>query len=424
MKINLRNILLLSAAVSCGVMMPHRSFALGGGGSGFGTIPSDNYTVSGVGPFSGTYNVSGGVDTWVTALNNASPTGRGHQIPFSLSEGEAFLHITKTAGALQMVYGGGQFQTPCMGLTSNNGQFNSVAPYGSPFNPRSPETFYAFLTYQPSPYFSISAGKMPSVEGVEFGIDYLNPSFFVSDLNNMELAPGYGPQLNLFYGPSTVNIEWSDSFTTGRHNMLSFSWVYNLNPSGSDYLIMFGHHNIGHTGNPFGPHSGIFLYANSTLIGLGGQWLSGNWSYIPEIEYQYLPKSAVSASSGEARPLKTYYNIALMTDITYQFDPNWSLNLQPQYVYQNGDKQDPNANTFGNWLQLGTGPAAGTFSPGTSMFGLQLTPTWQQQNFFVRATAAYTHINGFTPGTGYGKSGNAADQIVGVLEVGFLLGKV
>lgn len=105
--------------------------------------------------------------------------------------------------------------------------------------------------------------------------------------------------------------------------------------------------------------------------------------------------------------------------------------MQPQYVYQNNDKKDPNANIFGNWLQYGFGSglgqgnagAPGTFSAGTTMAVLQITPTWQQKNFFVRPTIAYTHISGFAKGTGYGFRGKAADQIVGVFEVGFLLGQ-
>ncbi|GLR68608.1 hypothetical protein GCM10010909_32890 [Acidocella aquatica] len=235
------------------------------------------------------------------------------------------------------------------------------------------------------------------------------------------------PQLNLFYGNSTINIQYSDTYLTGRHNMLSAAWTYNLNPSGSDYLIGFAHTNLGHTGNP-GPN---FAVRNSTLVGLGGQWLVGNWSFVPEIEYQYLPRGSVTRASGDPRPMTTYYNIAAMTDITYQFNKNWSVNFQPQYVYQNNDKKDPNANIFGNWLQFGVGSslggyntgAPGTFSAGTSMMGLQITPTWQQKNFFVRGTAAYTHVSGFAKGTGYGLTGNAADQVVGVLEVGFLIGQ-
>ena len=411
---------------SVAMAYPHNGWALGPGGTGFGTIGSETYNVSGVGPFSGSYNISGGVDAWATALNNGSPNFARHGVATSLSEGEVFLHIIKSSGPLQVLWAGGQYQTPAMGITSNNGAFNSVAPYGSPGKGRSPATFYTSLTYQPLPYWSVSAGRMASVEGTEFGIDFLNPSFFVSDLNNMQLAHGYGPQLNLFYGPATVNIEWSDSYITGRHNMLSASLVYNLNPSCSDYLLVFGHHNIGHTGNPGQAHVGVglgFSEANSSLIGVGGQYLSGNWSLVPEAQFQWLPRSSVASGSANPKSLTTYYNIAMTMDITYQFNKAWSVNVQPQFIYQNNDKKDPNAALFGNWLQFDSSPAPGTFSPGTSMTGLQITPTWQHQNHFVRGTMAYTHISGYARGTGYGLTGNASNQVVGVLEVGYLLGK-
>jgi hypothetical protein len=413
----------LTAALLAGTA--HRGFAVGPGGVGYGTVGKYNYDIDGVGPLSGPWTLSGAVTGWVSTLTNPTPDSAGRASPTALSSGLIMVNIEKNEGFLRVHFVGGQFQTPTMGLTSNNGAFNSLAPYGSPSNPKGgPEVSY-WVTAVPSQYWSVSVGRMGSLEGVESGQNFIDPTFFVSELNNMETAGGYGAQLNLFYGPATINLQYSAATGTIRTNILQGALTYNLNADGSDYIIGFGHTNIGHTGNPGQNQTGVgrgFSEANSSLVGLGAQWISGPWSVLPEAEYQWLPKNSVSAASGDPKPLTTYYNVAAMTDVTYAFNKTWSATGQIQYVFQNGDKHDPNEALFGNWLQFDSLPGQGTFSPGTSMAGAQFNVTWQHQNFYVRPTVAYTHIAGFAPGTGYGLNGLAADQVVGVFEIGFLFG--
>lgn len=412
---------LLLAGVGLGFLaMPQKSFALGGGGAG-ANVGSETVTLSDLGPFSGKWNISGGVDGYGSYLTNPTPVTTNRNTNTSYSIGEAVVMINKPDGWLHFTYWGGAWQTPTMGITSDYGAFNSLARLGSPTNPLpSTPTFKWWFEVQPSKYWSISAGEMASLEGIEIGYDFMNPTFFVSELNNVQATPAYGPQLNLFYGPATFNLQWSDSYKTDRHNMISAALTYNLNADGTDYVIGFGHTNVGHTYNP-----GVvgFSEFNSSLVGVGAQWVIGPWTFMPEAQFQWLPKSSVRAASGDPKPLSTYYGTGAMFDLTYQFTPKWSLTVQPQVYYQNGNKNDPNQALFGNWLQFGVPAGPGTFSPGTTMLGLQLSPTWQEKNFFVRPTAALTHVTGYAPGTGYGPHGNDATQFVGVVEVGFLIGK-
>lgn len=432
----------LAAAALLAVSPP--SYALGGGGIG-NNVPSSTFQVHGLGLLNGPWTVQGGFDAFGSILNNPTSapgingepdTGLiGNSGSFSI--GEAVVMIHKATGMFHFTYWGGAWQTPSMGITSNcpGCGFNSVARFGSAANPRSPATFKWWMTLQPSQYFSISAGEMPSLEGVEIGFDFMNPTFFVSDLNNMQATPAYGPQLNFFYGPTTLNLQWSDSYHTGIHNVVSWLLTQNLNKSGTDNVIFFGHENMGHTQlnrGPGGPE------INSTLFGLGAQWVAGPWTVVPEVEYQYLPKQSITPGmlsdvglNPANTPRKTYYNAAAMMDVTYQATPQWSFTVQPQYVFQNGDKTDPYQYLYGNWLQFGAGSsfvsggiAPGTFSPGTSMTGLQVNATWQKQNLFMRPTIAFTHLAGFAHGTGYGTHGNAPNQVVGIVEFGILLGKL
>ncbi len=409
--------------------VPSASYAVGtgnGGGIGFGSLNFENYNIEDLGPLSGTWQIAGGTDAFASVLNNPSPNMAGHGVNTSVSMGSVYLRVDKPTGLLQFRMNAGLIQDPVMGLTTNNGAFNSVAPYGSAYNPLSPPVVSWWITLQPSPYWDISAGKQAPVEGIEGIVGFTNPTFFVSGLNAMQLVSGYGPQLDLYYGPATFNLQWSDADNTHRMNIVTAALTYNLNQSGTDFLMAFGHTNLGHTGNPGQPHAGVgfgFNQANSSLIGGGGQFFLGKWMIVPEAQFQWLPKSSVSGSSNSPRPLTTYYEASAMTDFTYQFAKEWTATFQPEYIYQKGDKNDPNQNLFGNFLQAGSPLAPGSFSPGMSMLGLQANVTWQRKNIFVEPTVAYTHLAGIQSGTGYGVHGNANDQVVAVLDIGFLIGK-
>ena len=399
---------------------PEKGVALGPGGAG-ANVGSEQFNLSDVGPLSGPWSISGGVDGFGSVLNNPTPTIDGRNEYVSYSIGEAVITVQKTAGWLQFYYSGGAWQALTMGLTSDYGTFNTLARLGSTTNPLPTPTFKWYFLIRPSKYWGIQAGENPSLEGIEVGYDFINPTFFVSQLNNTELTPAYGPQLNLYYGPATFNLQFSDGYKKDRFNTLSALLTYNLNPSGSDYVIGFGHTVLGHTLNPV--YGAGFSELNSSLIGAGAQLVFGPWTVMPEAQYQWLPKSSVSDPAVNPAPRTTYYAAAAMVDVTYEFTRRWSLTVQPQIFYQNSDKNDPNQNLFGNWLQFDVAPGPGTFSPGTTMFGLQITPTWQEKNFFIRPTIAWTHVSGFTPGTGYGHNGTDPNQVVGVMEVGFLIGK-
>lgn len=404
--------------------VPLASYAIGPSGPGFGSIGTETYNIQDLGPLDGPWKVQGGTDAFASVLNNASPDAAGHSINTSVSMGSVYIHIVKPTGLLQFHMNAGLIQTPIMGLTTNNSAVNSVAPYGSPYNPYGPAVLSWWLTLQPSQYWDINVGKLPTQEGIEGIAGLTNPTFFLSALNFMQTISGYGVGADFYYGPATLTLQLADSYETHRYNILSGAFTYNLNSDGSDYVAAYGHTTVGHSGNPGQPQPGVgfgFNIGNSTLVGVGGQYTRGPWVINPEIQFQWLPKGSVAVGSGDPRPLTTYYNVAAMTYISYAINQEWSVIVQPQYIYQNGDKNDPNEALFGNWLQYGSPLAPGSFSPGMSLLGLQANVTWQKQNFFVRPDIAYNHLIGYQSGTGYGLHGTAANQVVAVLDIGFLI---
>ncbi|HUC61657.1 MAG TPA: hypothetical protein VMF53_06855 [Alphaproteobacteria bacterium] len=403
----------------------------------------------------GNWALSGGVSGIASIWNNDA-TNSNAAIPHTNSSTQAditadnaMVIINKTDGQLQFTtWLGLPPNTPVMGYTSTNVSPNLHGLCGKTGSDtclnatgQASPLFKGYFTYQPIEWFSLQAGRLPSPDGTEVGVDWFNPTAFVSDLNNMQTTVGDGGQINLItpgawdkiawlphYG-STLTIRLADGYKTGRPNELGFTGLWNLTSDGSDNIIGFGHtrlHTVGYvTGDSstdVGPVAG-FGTVNANLIGFGGAYVIGNFTISPEIEYQWLPKDSLS---GPNAPLTTYSNTAMQVTVTYQINSRWSVGTQAQYITQHGDRADPNADAYGNFLGLNTSAAGGvpgTFGPGSDMFGIQVNPTWQFHNFFVRPAIAYTHLANFYSGDGYGNTGTQSDQWVGLVEVGFLIGQ-
>jgi hypothetical protein len=161
-----------------------------------------------------------------------------------------------------------------------------------------------------------------------------------------------------------------------------------------------------------------------------------------EIETQWLPQSAIPASDRGTFGGKSqdYYRWSTQWTFAYDFGLQNFMGepirvgaaIQPSYTYQHGNTSDPNGNAFGNYygLDISTdpsyGPTAGdlgTFGQGSKYYGLQLGPSFQFHNAFLRPTLAWSHLASIDPGFGYGGNGNGHDQVVVMLDFGYLLGQ-
>lgn len=389
----------------------------------------------------GNWDLSGGVSGWGSFWNNntpASPGGSSGDLNGDISLGNAMAIINKTDGQLQFsVWVGAPVNTLVMGLNSaNDGANNGHAVGGVGVGQKLNEfagspLFKGYATYQPVPWFSVQAGRLPSPDGTEIGVDWFNPTVWVSDLNNMQTTVADGGQVN-FIAPSlngsTLTVRLADGYKTGHANELGFTGLYNLNADGSDNIVAFGHTRLstvgsvsGGSSSGTGPVAG-FGTVNANLIGIGGVYALGKWTISPEIQYQWLPKNSLS---GPNAPTTTYYNIAAQTTVSYQINDSWGVAGQIQYITQHSNSADPNRYAFGDFLGLNgvSSAAPGAIGPGANMLGIQFNPTWQYHNFFVRPAIAYTHLTHFEAGNGYGANGTKPDQFWGLLEVGFLFGQ-
>lgn len=356
----------------------------------------------------GEYSISGGVDGYGAVYNNG--TGNlFNQNPQNVSTGlaNALINIQKTTGLVQFTFEAGEYTFPILGSKAFE------YPTGSPqngYNFLGTPVLQGYVTLAPSPDFSISAGIIPTVEGLESGQDWGNSNFFLSQLANMEITSERGVEATLTHGPAILTVQFDDGYFSKRFNNIQGALTYNLNSS--DYIYVYGSDTMGTT--DFTNVTNGFPEVNSNMIGGGFNATFGKLNVIPYVQYQWLPKSARVGN------VKTYSNIGFAISADYQFNKLWSLGSQVSYVSTNTDKQDiANAVAFGNWMGYGaTGP--GAIGPGASMLGFQVTPTWQYKQLFVRTTFAYSHLSSFLPGFGYGTSGNKSSLFAGVVEVGFL----
>ncbi len=419
----------------------------------------------------GNWDLTGGISAFGALWNNDIPRAGNSGAPNNsvqtsdnwngdVSIDNAIFILNKTDGQLQFtVWAGVPPQTPVMGWnTSALGP--NLSAFGAGGGSHSPGRnlfghndwlFKGYATYQPISWFSVQAGRLPSPDGTEIGVDWFNPTVFISDLNNMQTTTGNGGQINFisggdkafYYGflpgyGSTLTIRLADGYKANNVNELGFTGLWNLNPDGSDNIIAFGHTRLAPAGNlGFAGFVAGFGTVNSDLVGIGGQYVLGNWTFIPQAQYQWLPKDILS---GPTAPQRTYSEASAEITANYQIDKRWSLAGQVQYIASQkcapADIANGNcgggAGVYGNYLALDNAPGTGgTFNAGADMLGFQIGPNWQFHNFFVRPSVAWTHLSAFThngcsaaaPGTGYGHVGCDADQFVGLIEVGFLLGQ-
>lgn len=463
-----------------------------------------------MGPF-GVWNVVGGVEADIAGWNNAPHTCNGNgnsagcdsiagQVPDKHDAAVPLFGGTSTTGDVNLsnamfiinskgnMFGdttnlqfhawvGEPPQTPVMGMTSANVAPNLYASggwHGLNNTGGGSFLFKGWATYQPLDWFSIEGGRLPSVDGTEIGVGWLNNLPFLSDLNNMQTTVADGAQVNFIAGPdkafywgflpgygSTLTIRIADGYKTGRANELGFTGVWNLTPDGSDFITGYGHtrlstvsdFSVGPTALPNNLSPVGFGTANSNLIGFGTVFnLTHRLSMNDEVETQWLPTSDIPASMRcgvgvpcDGRTDQNYYRWSWQTTFAYDFGIEkifgqpirfgWAA--QPSYTYQHGNTSDPNGNLFGNYLGLNTGQTAsnafagassvgdlGTFGQGSKMYAFQTGPSFQFHNAFFRPTIAYTRLASIDRGFGYGGTGSGHDQFVVMLDFGWLLGQM
>lgn len=252
----------------------------------------------------------------------------------------------------------------------------------------------AYLKLVPAKNTSILVGSLPTLMGAEYTFDFQNMNIERGLLWNQENAINRGVQLNQTLGKLTASFSWNDGYYSSRYSWLSGSLTYAKGPHS---LTFVGMGNLSQTAyqalatpvqNNSLMYAAIYTYARES------------WMVQPYFQYSNVP---TNSSVGVLHGASTW-GAAVLASHTFQH--GLSLAGRGEYIASTGSVAEQSVNLL--------------YGPGSGGWSITLTPAFQYEGFFVRTDVAFVQATNFTPGYAFGSVGTTANQLRGVLEIGFL----
>jgi len=338
----------------------------------------------------GNLSLSGGAAGDGYVLDNAIPGEKTTGITL----GNALIQVQKTTGIVQFTVAVGAYSSETLGY----------APAATNYVAESP-LYAGYVTIAPNADISISAGQLSPLVGYEASQDWSNANTYFSEVAYTEPAQGRGVEVALTQGNFSATVSLTDGYYTNVLNYVQGIGTYAADAN--DSVSLFGGGNLGRTGVNV-PGIGNQVLDNSTLLGAFYTRTQGALSLTPEVQVQYAAKDAARGQNGG----NSAVTVALFGDEQLgQNSPQgsaWSVGGFVEYATQFYDKSAAYAYS----------PDFFGFGPGSSLYGVSITPTWQHQDLFLRADAGYIHVHRGSGATAFGTNGDAANQVSGLLEAG------
>ena len=349
------------------------------------------------GPF-GSLNLSGGVDGYgyyVSGLASGQQTT-------GVNVANALVELQKSSGELQFtIEVGSNGGAITVGTLSSRPAQTTITNYSTG------PLYAGYITVAPKDMpFTISAGRIGSLEGYESGIDWNNPSQLTTDIWWVQNSQNTGVEGAYTAGPLTATVAFGDGWDTHVFNFLQALVSYTIDSNNNVNVYYAG--NLGRTGlnaRTYGWGDGITVadygpyFMNSQMIGAWYSWTHGNLNLIPEVQYVY------AKTDHQLGIDKTTANLGAIVLGDYSFaNTPYSLGGWLEYEKSQGE---------GNWF----------VGPNSEAVGFAVSPTWQYKDLFARVNAGGLYLlNNKYDGVsyGYGDSGTDKFQFVGTLEAGLL----
>ena len=303
-----------------------------------------------------------------------------------ISNGQIF--IQKTHGLIQFFLQAGAYNMPALG-TPFLSTGNTVNDYYGAL----PQ---AYLKIAPNDTFSVLIGKLPTLIGAEYTFTFENMNIERGLLWNQENAVTHGIQANYSSGPLSASLQWGDGFYSKRYNWISGALSYAINSANTVSVVAMG--NMGHTN--YSSLATPLYQNNSDIYNLIYTYASGPWMIQPYLQYTDVP---ANSTIGVGRDTATKGAAILAS---YSFSPHVSLAARAEYIASTGNAYDGAVNLL--------------YGPGSKAWSFTITPTYQDQGFFVRAEFSLVQATRYTAGTVWGPQGNNPTQARALLEAGFL----
>ena len=264
----------------------------------------------------------------------------------------------------------------------------------------------AYATIAPSDDWSIQAGKLSSLSGVEANFTFQNLNIERGLLWGQTANVNRGVQVNHTMGPLALVFSLNDGFYSDRLTWLSGSATWTIDPSNTVAFVGAGNTRTTAVSTFATP----LAQNNSQVYNLIYTYTSGPWTLIPNLQFTHVPRAP---SVGILHDAGTY-GAALLAN--YSFDAadrlgelslaGFSLPFRVEYIGSTGSAAEGSPN-------LGYGP-------GSNAWSLTVTPSYQYERFFARTEFSYVGTGHTTAGLVFGGNGNSKTQARLLLETGFL----
>jgi hypothetical protein len=335
--------------------------------------------------------VASGLVQWQTHPDPGDSTTQ-----VDLSNGQVF--VQKTDGLVQFFVQAGLYSLPSLGTAYVNA-INTNSDLWGPVP-------LAFITLAPTQDWSIMAGQLPSLAGLEPTFTFENMNVERGLLWNQTSSVSRGVQLNHSVGPISLALSWNDGVYSGRYSWITGSATWSVNSS--DTLALIGAANAGTTiiSNVATP----VLQNNSQMYNAIYTHTSGPWTVTPYLQFTYVPRTPsigvlhYGATYGAA--LLGSYAFGSASKIGGLTLAGFSLPLRLEYIASNGSVSDGAPN-----LLYGAGSAA---------WSVTVTPTYQYERFFTRGEFSYVGASHTATGSAFGPNGSDTTQVRLMLEWGLL----
>jgi Putative beta-barrel porin-2, OmpL-like. bbp2 len=302
----------------------------------------------------------------------------------------AQIFLQKVDGEIQFFMGGGLYSFPELGA-------------GYATSPTETTDFYgplplAYIKFVPNSAFSIEAGKIPGIIGVEYPFTYENMNIFRGLLWNQEIPVTRGIQANYSSGSFSCSLSNNDGFYSDRYNWLSGMVTWTFNPSHSVSLIGSG--NTGRTG--YGSVAIPIVQNNDRqLDNLVYSYTSSGWLAQAYIQYA---ETNSGPYGGHSRSVSSW-GAGLLANYAV---PNTNVNLagRAEFISSSGSNSDQSPNIL--------------YGPGSNAFSVTFTPTYQVGVFIARAEISFVKATSTAAGYAFGPYGNNSSQTRAALETGIL----
>jgi len=338
--------------------------------------------------------VTGALTGFAQWQSNATPVDRATQV--DLTNAQVF--IQKTDGVLRFFAQGGAYSLPALGTP----YVNSIKTTDDLWGPI-PQ---AFIQLAPNSNWSIMAGKLPSLAGLENTFSFQNLNIERGLLWNQTNSVNRGVQANYSAGSLTFALSWNDGFYSNQFTWLSGSATWKIDNANSFAVIWAANTRTITVSTAATP----LFQNNSRIYNVIYTYSSGPWTLSPYLQYTYVP---TAPSIGVQRDAATYGAAVL---VNYTFDSAWrvgglslagfSLPFRAEFITSTGNV----ANGAPNLM----------YGPGSMAWSITVTPTYQYKRVFTRAEFSYVGASHTTAGLAFGPTGSNTTQARFLLESGFL----